>query len=97
MRPSKLSPEAIEQGLTRVPTWRLEAGCLQREYQFEDFDQAFGFMTRLAEVARRLDHHPDWSNSYGRVQIALCTHDVGGLTHLDFELARAAEACFEAL
>ena len=97
MRPPKLNPEEIEARLTGLSRWRLADGCLRRSYEFADFEQAFAFMTRVAEVARRLDHHPDWSNSYARVELALCTHDVGGITHLDFDLAAAAEACFEAL
>jgi 4a-hydroxytetrahydrobiopterin dehydratase len=92
MRPKPLSPAELTEGLAGLPGWRVEDGRLRREFTFADFDAAFAFMTRVAEHARRLDHHPNWSNSYAKVEIALFTHDAGGLTRLDLELARAIEA-----
>lgn len=65
---------------------------LERTFRFRDFNQAFGFMTRVALVAEAMDHHPDWCNSYRTVQVRLCTHAAGGLTALDFTLAKRIEA-----
>jgi 4a-hydroxytetrahydrobiopterin dehydratase len=67
--------------------WEIREGKLYREFEFRDFVEAFGFMTRAAMEAERLDHHPEWSNVYRRVDIRLTTHEAGGLTPLDFELA----------
>ena len=68
--------------------WERRDGSLHRDLVFADFAEAFAFMTRVAEVAERLDHHPDWSNSWNRVSIDLTSHDAGGLTERDVELAR---------
>ncbi len=74
--------------------WRIdaEARALERDYRFADFAEAFAFMTRVALAAERLDHHPDWTNSYNRVAVRLTTHDAGGLTERDLLLARAIDA-----
>ena len=88
MNRSRLSSEDIAQRLTQVPGWSVVDGKLRRELRFGDFVQAFGFMTRAALVAERMDHHPEWSNVYNRVVIELTTHDAAGLTELDFELAK---------
>ena len=69
-------------------TRTLVAGKLHRELRFPDFVRAFGFMTSVALVAESMNHHPEWSNVYGRVTIDLTTHDAGGITALDLELAR---------
>lgn len=71
--------------------WVILAGKLHKEVKFPDFVSAFGFMTQVALVAERLNHHPEWSNVYNRVTIDLMTHDVAGLSNRDFELARAIE------
>jgi 4a-hydroxytetrahydrobiopterin dehydratase len=65
---------------------------LQRTFRFADFSEAFGFMVRVALAAETLGHHPEWSNVWNRVTIALTTHDLGGLSSLDIELARRIEA-----
>ena len=88
----KLEPSEIEERLKLVPTWTLSGGKLLREFAFADFVTAFGFMTRVALLAERMDHHPDWSNVYNRVTIALNTHDVSGLSERDFKLASAIDA-----
>jgi 4a-hydroxytetrahydrobiopterin dehydratase len=90
MRPSKMTDEEIAMHLAGVPGWELTDGKLRRRFQFENFSRAFGFMTSLALVAEAKDHHPEWSNVYNRVVIDLSTHDAGGITTLDFELAAAA-------
>lgn len=86
-RPARLSDEEITDRLQRVPGWTPVAGKLQRSFEFPDFSAAFGFMTRAALIAETLDHHPEWSNVYNRVEIQLTTHDAGGISQLDFELA----------
>ncbi len=71
--------------------WVIKDGKLRKEFAFNDFKEAFAFMTKVAEVAEAMDHHPDWSNSYKRVTIELMTHDAQGITDLDFELAEKIE------
>jgi 4a-hydroxytetrahydrobiopterin dehydratase len=68
------------------------AGTLTRSFKFKDFSEAFGFMSRVALLADKADHHPDWSNSYNKVEITLSTHDAGGLTQKDVELAKKISA-----
>ena len=86
-----LRPEEIASRLTDVPEWTVAGGKLHREFEFSNFVDAFGFMTRVALLAERQDHHPDWQNVYRHVTIDLTTHDVGGISERDFELARAID------
>jgi len=74
--------------------WTLEGGKLHKGFGFPDFVGAFGFMTRAALIAEAMNHHPEWCNVYNRVVVDLSTHDAGGLTALDFELAQRMEALF---
>ena len=77
-----------------LPDWSYSSergGCLSRSFVFADFVQAFGFMTQLALQAEKMNHHPEWSNVYNRVDIVLTTHDAGGLTERDVTLARIAD------
>jgi 4a-hydroxytetrahydrobiopterin dehydratase len=90
-RPTKLAEAEVTQRLAALPGWTLENGKLHRELAFPDFTQAFAFMTDVAREAEALQHHPEWFNVYNRVVIDLTTHDAGGVTTLDFELARRAE------
>lgn len=83
--------EVAERIAAELPKWAVEDGKLHRCYCFPDFPAAFAFMTRCAFVAERLDHHPAWTNVYNRVDVRLWTHDVGGLTALDFALAAAMD------
>jgi 4a-hydroxytetrahydrobiopterin dehydratase len=87
-----LSEQELHDALLSLPEWRVEGGKLHREFRFATFVDAFGFMSRVALLAEKLDHHPDWSNSYTRVIIALTTHDLGTLSTLDVELARRIDA-----
>jgi len=89
----KLDQAEIRAALAALPGWTLEDGKLHREYRFRDFNEAFGFMTRVALEAERRNHHPEWSNVWNRVVVDLTTHDAGGLTTNDVELARVMEAC----
>ena len=77
-----------------LPDWSYSSergGCLSRNFVFADFVQAFGFMTQLALHPEKMNHHPEWSNVYNRVNIVLTTHDAGGLTERDITLARLAD------
>ena len=91
-RVQKLSDEALERGLRELGEWSLREGKLHREFRFADFSAAFGFMCRAALVAEQLDHHPEWFNVYNRVRVDLTTHDAGGLSEHDLELARRMDA-----
>jgi 4a-hydroxytetrahydrobiopterin dehydratase len=86
----RLAKEAIEKALAGLEGWALAADGLSisRTFTFKNFSEAFAFMTRSALAAEKLDHHPDWSNVYKTVEVKLNTHDAGGLTELDFELAK---------
>jgi 4a-hydroxytetrahydrobiopterin dehydratase len=86
-----LSNDELVHVLQQLPDWHLHHGALAKEFVFADFSEAFGFMTRVAMIAERLDHHPDWNNTYNRVHITLMTHDKGGLTKKDAEMALAIE------
>lgn len=90
------SPTTIER-LAELPSWRFNAergGLITREFVFADFVQAFGFMTQIALIAERCNHHPEWSNVYNRVTLTLTTHDVNGLSMNDIELARLADRAY---
>jgi 4a-hydroxytetrahydrobiopterin dehydratase len=90
---AKLSPEARAAALARLAGWTDVSGrdAIARTFVFADFNAAFGFMTRAALVAEKMDHHPEWSNVYKTVQVTLSTHDAGGLTALDIALAEAMD------
>lgn len=97
MKSDRLDATAIERGLealnaaSKAP-WALCLGKLNKEFHFTDFVTAFGFMTRVALVAEAMNHHPEWFNVYSTVRVDLATHDAGGITELDFALARRIEA-----
>ncbi len=91
MTANKLSEAELSGVLAKLPNWRLDGGKLCREYQFMNFIAAFSFMTSVALVAQEMGHHPDWSNSWNMVRIALSTHDLGGISSLDAKLAHAME------
>ena len=97
MAREKLNKEAIAEALVDLDGWSLatDGGSIARTFTFETFSEAFAFMTRVALAAERMDHHPDWSNVYKTVNVTLNTHDAGGLTALDFELARTMDRYFD--
>ncbi|NOT35406.1 MAG: 4a-hydroxytetrahydrobiopterin dehydratase [Candidatus Eisenbacteria bacterium] len=88
----RLTAEEIEFELGKLTEWRVVGGKLRREYRFKDFVDAWGFMSSAALRIQQLDHHPEWSNVYGTVVVELVTHDAGGITRRDFELATTLEA-----
>ena len=92
MAAKKLSNSEIEMHLADIAGWSVEDGKLHKQFQFESFVEAFGFMASLALIAEKMNHHPEWFNVYNRVSIDLMTHDVGGISNLDFELAKAADS-----
>jgi 4a-hydroxytetrahydrobiopterin dehydratase len=92
MTAQPLSSTDIAQLPEQLPAWTLKEGKLHRELRFADFSEAFGFMTRVALAAEQLNHHPEWSNVWNRVVINLTTHDCGGLSNLDLELAERIDA-----
>ncbi len=83
--------------LAALPGWTLVDGrdAIRRSFRFADFNAAFGFMTRVALTAEKMDHHPEWSNVYNRVDVVLSTHDAGGLSARDVALAKLIDACGE--
>ncbi|NMA98316.1 MAG: 4a-hydroxytetrahydrobiopterin dehydratase [Phyllobacteriaceae bacterium] len=89
----KLSADARAEALQSLIHWRFDAtkDAISRQYRFHDFSEAFAFMTRVALLAEKANHHPDWSNSYAIVTISLSTHDAGGLSQKDIDLARAID------
>ena len=87
-----LTPGEIEQLEQQLPGWSLVDGKLHRELVFSDFNAAFGFMTRVALIAEAMGHHPEWRNVWNRVAIDLTTHDTGGLSNLDQQLAQRINA-----
>ena len=85
--PDLVSDDDLAAFLDEHPGWSMKDGMLHRELTFGDFAEAFGFMARVALWAEKMDHHPEWSNVWNRVTIDLITHDLGGLSDLDVELA----------
>ena len=90
---TRLTDTDRDAGLARLPAWRLlpHRDAIQRSLQFADFSAAWGFMARVALVAEKHDHHPEWFNVYNRVDITLSTHDAGGLSQRDLDLATAID------
>lgn len=89
----KLTDPARTEALARLPDWQAVDGrdAISRRYKFADFNAAFGFMTRVALVAEKMNHHPEWSNVWNRVDVTLSSHDAGGLTERDVRLAEAMD------
>jgi len=83
----RLDDEEVLARLEPLDNWTLDNGKLRQEYKFSNFVEAFGFMTRVAMEAEKLNHHPEWCNVYNRVVVQLVTHSADGLTELDFKLA----------
>ena len=91
----QLTDEQVQLALAELTGWSLDDDKLYREFRFDDFVAAFGFMTRVALLAERADHHPEWFNVYNRVRVWLTTHDAGGITERDTLLASRMNGLFE--
>ncbi|MCH8957038.1 4a-hydroxytetrahydrobiopterin dehydratase [candidate division KSB1 bacterium] len=87
----KLSDSEIQENLAQLSGWNIENGKLHKNFQFESFVEAFGFMTKTALAAEAMNHHPEWFNVYNKVTVDLSTHDLGGISTWDFELAKKME------
>jgi 4a-hydroxytetrahydrobiopterin dehydratase len=90
-RKTLLTEDQIIEWLPGTPRWQRKGATLHREITFRNFTEAFGFLTMVALAAEKLDHHPDWSNSWNKVVIDVTNHAAGGLTEIDFELATAID------
>jgi len=83
-----LSQTEIDEELKNLPGWSVKNEKLHKEFQFDSFNQAFGFMTRAAMEIEKMNHHPEWFNVYNKITVELTTHDAGGITKNDVKLAR---------
>lgn len=92
--PKKLEGNARATALKELPLWREVPGreAIMRKFEFANFNEAFGFMTRAALLAEKMDHHPEWFNVYNKVDVTLATHDAGGVTENDVKMAKAMDA-----
>lgn len=86
----KLSTKIRNESLKKLNGWKKTRGkdCIEKEFLFKDFQSAFSWMTKMALVAEKMDHHPEWFNVYNKVNVILTTHDAGGITKLDIDLAK---------
>jgi|TARA_S200000501_G_scaffold172689_1_gene162670 4a-hydroxytetrahydrobiopterin dehydratase len=86
----KLSTKIRNESLKKLNGWKKTRGkdCIEKEFLFKDFQSAFSWMTKMALVAEKMDHHPEWFNVYNKVNVTLTTHDAGGITKLDIDLAK---------
>lgn len=90
----KLDAKSRTAALKKLKGWKEVKGrdAITKKFQFQDFNEAFGFMTRVALLADKMDHHPEWSNVYNKVEVTLSTHDAGGVTQNDIDMAEAMNA-----
>ena len=95
MSRKKLTDTEIQNNLKKLDGWSVENGKLHKEFKFENFVAAFGFMTQLALIAESMNHHPEWFNVYNRVTIDMMTHDADGITELDIKFAAHANELAE--
>ena len=94
MSREKLSSEQLNAALGQISTWEILENKLHATFKFKNFIEAFGFMTQVAIIAEKLNHHPEWSNVYNTVTIDLITHDASGITQLDIDLAQKIDELF---
>jgi len=92
MEARRLEEDVVVARLNEISGWTVSLGKLRREFQFANFIEAFGFMTRVAILAEKANHHPEWFNVWNKVRIDLSTHDCGGISERDFALAKAINA-----
>ncbi len=89
---TQLSTQDLRAGLKELPAWGIKEDKLHRDLKFKNFVQTWGFMTQVAMLAEQMDHHPEWFNVYNKVSIDLTTHEVGGISSRDIELAKKIDA-----
>ncbi len=94
MQPKLLNQQELELIKSDLPEWKISQNKIKRELKFQNFIDAFGFMTKVAIIAEGINHHPNWSNVYALVKIELTTHDLGGLSNLDIHLASEIDKLF---
>src|SRR3954467_1140454 len=91
MKTTKLSNEEINSKLQGLKQWRFQNEAIEKDFTFNDFNQAFAFLTRIAMLSEKMDHHAEWSGVYNKVSIRLSTHDAGGVTEKDVKMATSIE------
>ena len=87
MKPYLLQEEELKELIVKIPNWKLIVNYIEREFNFNNFIEAFSFMTKIALICEKYNHHPNWENVYSKVIIKLSTHDLGGITNLDQNIA----------
>ena len=92
MQDRLLEKSELEEAISKFPKWEYQEESLKQDFFFSDFREAFEFMVQVAEIAETLNHHPDWSNSWNKVSIAISTHSAGGLTALDLKFVEKVES-----
>ena len=95
MKPYLLQSEELEELVSKIPGWEIISNHIEREFDFGDFIEAFSFMTKIALICEKHNHHPYWENVYSKVIIKLSTHDLGGITNLDQTIASEINNIFE--
>ena len=95
MKAYLLQDEELRELVVKIPGWEIKSEQIQREFNFANFIEAFSFMTKVALICEKYDHHPNWENVYSKVKIRLSTHDLGGITNLDQTLALEINKIFD--
>ena len=95
MKPNLLQSEELEELVSTIPGWKIISNHIEREFTFENFIEAFSFMTKIALISEKYNHHPTWENVYSKVIIKLSTHDLGGITDLDQIIASEINEIFK--
>ena len=94
MKPYLLQNGELKELFAKIPGWKIKSNLIEREFNFSNFIEAFSFMTQIALICEKYNHHPNWENVYSKVIITLCTHDLGGITNLDETLAAEINSIF---
>ena len=95
MKPYLLQSEELKELVAKIPEWKIISNHIEREFNFRDFIEAFSFMTKIALICEKHNHHPNWENVYSKVIIKLSTHDLGGITNLDQTIASEINEIFK--
>ncbi len=95
MKPYLLKDEELKELIAKIPGWKINCERIEREFHFSNFIEAFSFMTKIALISEKYNHHPNWENVYSKVLIKLSTHDLGGITNLDQTLASEINNIFD--